>query len=61
MDGESGAYQAHHTVFLNEQKNNADCGGNNEIAEEGTLLVVVPVLLPVPYIFADLRHYRKNN
>lgn len=51
MDSESGAYQTDHTVFLYEQKNNANCGRNDEIAEEGTLLVADITL--ISYLAAE--------
>lgn len=61
VDCESGTDQADYAVFLDEEDNEADCGGNDEIAEEGTLFFVVPVLLFIPDILADFRHYRKNS
>ena len=51
MDCESGADQSDHAVFLDEEDYEADCGGNDEIAEEGTLFVADITL--ISYLAAE--------
>ena len=51
-EGETRLDPAYHAVLLHEEEHRENYRSHDRVAQEGTLFLVVPVLVSVPYVFA---------